>query len=45
MSILKSKVKGLREDIDDKHYLSWMGLEFAIDDLVNDYKENDYKFG
>ena len=43
MSILKSKVKGLREDIDDKHYLSWMGLEFAIDDLVNDYKENDYK--
>ena len=43
MSILKSKVKGLREDIDDKHYLSWMGLEFAIDDLVNDYKESDYK--
>ena len=42
MSILKSKVKGLRQDINDKHYLSWMGFEFAIDEFVRDYKEKGY---
>ena len=43
MNTLKSKVKGLKDDIDDKHYMSWMGFEFAISELVKDYKENDYK--
>ena len=43
MNILKSKVVGLKEDINDKHYISWMGFEFAIDELVKDYKRNDYK--
>ena len=33
----------LRQDIDDKHYLSWMGFEFAMSEFVKDYKKNDYK--
>ena len=43
MNILKSKVTGFKEDIDDKHYMSWMGFEFAIDELVQDYKFKNYK--
>ena len=41
--LLKSKVKGIKEDIDSKHYLSWTGFEFAMNELVKDYKENNYK--
>ena len=45
MSTLKRIVKqGLKtQDVDDKHYLSWMGFEFAISEFVRDYKENDRK--
>ena len=43
MSILKSKVRGLKEDINGKHYMSWMGFEFAISELVKDYGMNDYE--
>ena len=39
------KVKqGLKTQIvDDKHYMSWMGFEFAISEMVRDYRENDRK--
>ena len=45
MNTLKRKVKQglLRQDVDDKHYLSWMGFEFAISEFVRDYRENDRK--
>ena len=45
MSTLVRKVKQglLKQDVDDKHYISWMGFEFAINELVKDYKRNDYK--
>ena len=42
-STRKIKQGLLRQDIDDKHYLSWMGFEFAINELVKDYRKNDYK--
>ena len=36
--------QGLKtQDVDEKHYMSWMGFEFAISELVRDYKENDHK--
>jgi hypoxanthine phosphoribosyltransferase len=44
MNTLKRKVKQglLRDDIDGKHYMSWMGFEFAISEFVKDYKKNGY---
>ena len=45
MNTLTRKVKQglLRQDVDGKHYMSWMGFEYAISELVKDYKKNDYK--
>ena len=44
MNTLKKIKEGLKtQDVDDKHYMSWMGFEFAISEFVRDYKENDYK--
>ncbi len=42
MSTLKRIVKqGLKtQDVNDKHYMSWMGFEFAISEFVKHYKEN-----
>ena len=44
MNILKSKVKGLKGNIDGKHYISWTGFEFAMNELVRDYKRNKALF-
>ena len=45
MNTLIRKVKqGLKtQDVDGKHYMSWMGFEFAINELVKDYRKNDHK--
>ena len=43
MNILESKVEGLKGDIDGKHYMSWMGFEFAISEMVKEYKRNNHK--
>ena len=43
MNILESKVKGLKDDINGKHYMSWMGFEFAISEMVKEYKRTNQK--
>ena len=44
MSTLRKVKQGLKtQDVDGKHYMSWMGFEFAINKFVRDYKKNDYK--
>ena len=44
MNTLRKVKQGLKTQVvDDKHYMSWMGFEFAISELVRDYKENDHK--
>ena len=44
MNTLRKVKQGLKTQIvDDKHYMSWMGFEFAISEMVRDYRENDRK--
>ena len=43
MSTLRKVKQGLKtQNVDDKHYMSWMGFEFAISEFVRDYKQNNY---
>ena len=44
MNTLRKVKQGLKTQVvDDKHYMSWMGFEFAISEFVKDYKENNRK--
>ncbi len=43
MSTLRKVKQGLKTQIvDDKHYMSWMGFEFAMSEFVKDYREKNY---
>tara|TARA_Y100000310_G_C20534820_1_gene740341 strand:- start:539 stop:1024 length:486 start_codon:yes stop_codon:yes gene_type:complete len=43
-SLIRKVKQGLKtQDVDNKHYLSWTGFEFAISEFVKDYKKNNYK--
>ena len=41
-TLTRRKVKQglLKQDVDGKHYISWMGFEFAISEFVKQYKES-----
>ena len=44
MNTLRKVKQGLKtQDVDGKHYMSWMGFEFAMSEFVKDYKEKGYK--
>ena len=44
MNTLRIVKQGLKtQNVDDKHYMSWMGFEFAISEFVKHYRKNELR--